>query len=211
MKYLQIKSVYLILLIVGAIVFSSCKKDNTTISGEKYPTPISNLVPQSMIDSLRARGANIYSGTTPPIVNGIYLMTPDSCTYDNSPSNFAGNIFTDYKFRFSAQDNTAYTITVEQKASPAGTLNAAPAYTYISGSGNNFTIFILRTQSAQGIPGQIFNVFSGTLTANGIQKFQNSLYIRSKGSDPNNQLASAGTIRVFINGAPGLAANSSTF
>ena len=132
---------------MASILFFTFKKDNTTISGEKYPTPISNLVPQSMIDSLRARGTNIYSGTTPPIVNGIYLMTPDSCTYDNSPSNSAGSIFADYKFRFSAQDNTAYTLTLEQKVLPAGTLNAAPAYTFISGSGNNFTIFILQNFS----------------------------------------------------------------
>ncbi|MEO7048524.1 MAG: hypothetical protein ABI091_24710 [Ferruginibacter sp.] len=204
----------IVVIFLNVIFLSSCKKDSSPGAGsgpETYPTPIANIAPQSMIDSLKARGANIYSGTTPPIVNGVYLMTPDSCTYDNSPGNTAGAIYADYKFRFSAQDNSSYTITVEQKILPAGTLSAAPVSTYISGNGNNFSIFTLRNQSANGISGQIFNVFSGTLTATGIKKLQNILYIRSKGSDPNNLLAPAGTIRVFINGGQGTAINSATF
>ncbi|MGG9964413.1 hypothetical protein [Ferruginibacter sp. SUN106] len=203
-----------VLMIVSVFIFTSCKKSsNTDTNGntETFPAQISNIAPKSMIDSLRAVGVNVYSGTTPPLVNGIYLMTPDSCTYDNSPGNFAGTIFTDYKFRFSAQDNAAFTIMVEQKAMPAGTLSSTPVSTYISGSGNKFSIFLLRTITPSGITVQQFNVLSGTLTASGIQNLQNTLYVRSKGSDPGNIYPPAGTIRLFVTGRSGLAANSTTF
>ncbi|MBS1496233.1 MAG: hypothetical protein JSU03_00975 [Bacteroidetes bacterium] len=205
--------IYLIaFLLINAMLLTSCKKDSAPgTPAQAFPAPIVNIAPQSMIDSLVARGATIYSGTTPPIVNGIYLMTPDSCTYDNSPSNSAGSIYADYKFRFSGQDNAAFTLTVEQKAIATGVLNAAPVATYISGSGNNFSIFTLRNQSAAGIQGEIFNVFSGTLTSTGIKGLQNVLYVRSKGADPYNLLAVAGTVRVFINGGAGTAIKSDTF
>jgi len=195
------------------LVLGSCKKSNDlpAITGEIFPTPVSNQISQSMVDSLRVRGANVYSGTTPPIVNGIYFMHPDSCIYDNSPSNFAGTIFTDYKFRFTNQNNTSFTLNVEQKAIPAGTLSTTPVSTYISGSGNNFSIFVLRTISPGGIQVQQFNVLSGTMTAGGIQNLQNTLYVRSKGSDPGHTYPAAGTVRVFVTGVPGLAATSATF
>lgn len=211
MKYLKKHSTLLMLVIIAACSFVSCKKSDNPAPAEVYPTPISNLVPQSMIDSLRARGVNINSGTTPPIVNGVYLMTPDSCTYDNSPGNYTGTIFTDYKFRFSGQDNAAFTVIVEQKALPSGTLSSTPVSVYISGSGNKFSIFVLRTVSPGGIQVQQFNILSGTLTAGGIQNLQNSLYVRSKGSDPGNTYPAAGTVRVFINGGAGMAATSATF
>ena len=145
------------------------------------------------------------------IVNGTYFMHPDSCIFDNSPGNFAGTLFADYQFRFSAQDNSTYNITVGQKNTSSGALSPTPASSYISGNGNNFSIFILRTLSPGGITVQQFNVLTGTLTAGGVQNLRNTLYLRSKGSDPGNTLPFAGTIRVFVNGAPGLAANSTTF
>ncbi len=191
-----------------SFTISSCKKDkndNPVIDNTVFPTSISNIVPQSMIDSLRAAGSNIYAGTTPPIVNGIYLMQPDSCVYDNSPGNFTGTLFSDYKFRFSNQDNNLFTVLVEQKAIPSGTLNAAPASTYISGNGNQFSIFLLRTSTPGGLTVQQFNILSGTLTSNGIQDFQNTLYVRSNDGGPANGYPGTGTIRRFVDGGSGLA------
>ncbi|RYY54477.1 MAG: hypothetical protein EOO09_14125 [Chitinophagaceae bacterium] len=176
-----------------------------------FPEPFSALAPQSLIDSLRSAGTMIYDGNTPPVINGIYLMSPDSCTYDNSPGNSRGQLYTDYKFRFSEQDNNAFTIKLEQKAIPANTVNPLPVKTYISGSGNNFSIITLRTKSLSGVDVENINIFSGTLTTGGIRNLQNTLYIRSKGNDPNNTVAPAGTIRVFITGRAGLAVTQTGF
>ncbi len=206
---------YFLSALVLTLSLVSCKKE--TNNGSKlqdntsFPTPIANFAPQSMIDSLRAVGAKVYAGSTPNIVNGIYFMHPDSCIYDNSPGNLTGIIFSDYNFKFSNQDNNLFTIGVEQKSLPAGILSSTPVSSYISGNGNDFSIFILRTVTPSGITVQQFNVLSGTLTPDGIQNFQNTLYIRSKVNDPNNTIAPAGTIRLFINGASGLAINSTAF
>lgn len=191
----------------------SCKKSDPANNSnpDAFPAVIANIAPGSMIDSLRNIGATIYGGSTPAIVNGIYFMQPDSCVYDNSPGNFTGTLFSDYKFRFTNQNNTSFTINVEQKSIPAGNLSPTPAQTFISGQGNNFSIFILRTVSPSGIPVEQFNILSGTLTTGGIQNFQNILYYRSKGSDPGNTLPPAGTIRRFVNGGAGLAVTTTTF
>jgi hypothetical protein len=201
----------LLLIIVSGLVFSFCKKDDSTNNTDTFPTPISNIISQSMIDSLTADGATIYAGTTPPTVNGIFLMHPDSCIYDNSPGQFAGALFDDYKFNMSNQNNSLFTISVAQKDVVSGILNSTPVSTYISGSGNNFSIFLLRTSSASGIAVRQFNVLSGTLTQSGIQNFQNTLYLRSKTGDPTNTIAPVGTIRVFVTGKTGVATVISSF
>lgn len=198
---------------LGLLTMQSCKKSDSgnNNTSDAFPAVIANIAPASMVDSLRNTGAAIYGGSTPAIVNGIYFMQPDSCVYDNSPGNFTGTLFSDYKFRFSNQNNTSFTIGVEQKAIPTGNLSTTPAQTFISGQGNNFSIFILETVSPTGVPVEQFNVLSGTLTAAGIQNFQNTLYLRSKGSDPGNTLPPAGTIRRFVNGGAGLAVTTTTF
>lgn len=195
-------------------IISACKKEDETGTPktDTFPTPLNSFISQSMIDSLRAAGAAVYSGTTPPTVNGIYFMHPDSCTYDNSPAHSAGSIYSDYKFKFSSQNNTAFTVDVAQKSIPAGVLSSSPVYSFISGSGNNFSIFIIRTLTPSGVTVQQYNVLSGTLTSGGIQNFQNTLYMRSKVGDTDNALVvAAGTIRVFINGGSGLAATDTVF
>lgn len=210
-NYINVSTVLFVFMFF-AFSFSACKKDsNTNMPTNILPTPISNIVSQSMIDSLRAAGTTVNIGTTPNIVNGIYLMQPDSCIYDNSPGNFAGTLFADYKFKFTNQNNTLFTIDVEQKNLVSNVLNATPAFTYISGNGNDFSIFILRTISPGGIAVQQFNILSGTLTASGVQNLQNTLYLRSKINDVGNTLPPAGTIRLFVTGGSGLASTSTTF
>ncbi len=211
MKKIMTPVFYPAILIVGFISLLSCKKDAKVNPAETFPAPISNLITNSMVDSLRNAGGTIFSGTTPPIVNGIYLMSPDSCVFDNSPGNFAGTLFADYKFRFTNQNNNTFTLNVDQKNLSSGSLNPTPASVYISGSGNTFSVFVFRTISPAGISVEQFNILSGTLTANGVQNFQNILYIRKKGSDPSGTLPPAGTIRLFVTGGTGLAASSSTF
>ena len=134
------------------VIFASCKKSSTStpLKIDTLPTPISNIVSQSMIDSLKAAGATVYEGTTPPTLNGIFLMHPDSCIYDNSPGQFKDQLFDDYKFDFTDQNNTLFTISVAQKDMASGKLSAPPVLTYISGSGNNFSVFLYRTSSPTG-------------------------------------------------------------
>ena len=211
MKNLTFKNSLLLFFIVS-LFLSACKKENITTPKETFPTPINSFITQGMIDSLRLAGLTINPGTKPPIVNGIYFMQPDSCTFDNSPFNSAGTLYSDYKFKFTNQDNTAFTVTVAQKSIPAGVLSSTPVYSYISGSGNNFSIFIIRTLTPSGVTVQQYNILSGTLTASGIQNFQNTLYMRSKVGDADNTLTvPVGTIRVFVTGRSGLATNDAVF
>ena len=211
----KLKKVFLFILILSTSGwgFPSCKKSDTVTPSNtgSFPAPISNIVSQGMVDSLRAAGATIHAGTMPPVVSGIFLMHPDSCIYDNSPGHNAGSLFDDYKFKFTDQNNTLFTVTVAQKNVVSGVINSTPVSSFVSGSGNDFSVFILRTLSPSGIVVQQFNVLSGTLTQNGIQNFQNTLYMRSKTGDPNNTIAPAGTVRVFVTGKPGLATISTTF
>ncbi|HVM89154.1 MAG TPA: hypothetical protein VMT76_13275 [Puia sp.] len=208
MKKTNFLSLIIVLILAGSFPVSCAKSNGTS---QKNNNPLSATITQTMIDSLNIAGAHINQGSTPPTVNGIFLMTPDSCVYDNSSGNFAGQLFDSYKFQFSNQDNAKWTVAVAQKDVSTGIANPAPVETYITGSGQNFTIYMYSTSTPTGVSVEKYNVLSGTLTANGIQSFQNVLYLRNKGSDPGNTVAPAGTIRVFVTGGSGLAGITSSF
>lgn len=202
-----------LLLFATVLMFTlSCSKKDENINPKKedvFPDQIKNFLTQGMLDSLRGAGATIYSGNTPPIVNGIYLLSPDSCIYDNT-SALTGSIITDQRYRFSNQNNTNFTLTVDVKDLSTNALHQTAVKTFICGSGNNFSIFILRT-ILNTIPAEAYNVYSGTLTTGGVLHLQNCLYIRNKGDDPTHLVAKAGTIRLFINAGNGLAINIPVF
>jgi hypothetical protein len=201
---------YLSALFLISVVFISCSKSNTSTnnsSSSNLPAPVSSIASAADITSLKSSGMTINEGTTPPVVNGIYLQHPDSCIFDNSGNNSAGKFFADYKFRFSNQNNSSFAISVDLKDVTNYTDSASySANTYISGSGNSFTIFAQVNGSLGGVTYTELDTYSGTLTSKGVQNFQWSFYLKSKSSDPNNvHVVSVGTTRVFNTGAPGMA------
>lgn len=205
--------------LIAVCIFLSpaCKKNNgsgssTNTNGNNFSDSIKSLVPQPIIDSLRSWGMNIHDGQTPPSIAGIYVDSPNVCTFDNSVDHEAGRRFEDYKFRFSAQDNATSTIQADRKSIDGSQFDAATdsVATFISGSGNFFTIFAEEKGVGSGVSYTSLELFSGQITTAGIAYFQNGYYMKAKGPDPGNLLVPVGTSRIFID-ADSLAVTSATY
>lgn len=197
------KTLLLFCITLSIGVISSCKKKqqttDTTGLGPNFPVVINTIVTPAILDTLTKHGTIVYNGLNPPTVNGIYLFSPDLCLYDNSSSKAAGTLFTDYKFKFSNQNTAQYTINVDLKAVNSNVVDAASANssTFLSGNGNFFSVFSQTTGVLSGISYKSLDVYSGEMLSGNIKNFQHTIYLVSKGADPNNLLAIAGTIRVF--------------
>lgn len=193
----------------------SCKKSNggnEVTNGNNFSDSIRNIVPQQIIDSLRNWGMKINDGLTPPSIAGIYLENRDSCEFDNSGGNYTGRIFDSYKFRFSNQDKSKLTLEMDIKDVGYSSDNASDSSaTFISGSGNRFTIFAQEKGVESGIGYTELAICSGEISAAGILNFQYSIYLKNKVGDPYNAvLMSVGSSRIFTN-ADGPAVPAATF
>ncbi len=189
----------LYLLVIGFSLLQSCsKKKDKTSDTSGLSQDIQNFVPQTVIDSMRAWGLTINEGKVPPMINGIYDLSKNYCIFDNSGNDQAETYFADYRFRFRDQDNDKLTISLDFKNTTGyGTDSASGKGSFISGNGNDFTVFTENKGISDGIHYEDISFYSGTITSTGIKNFQMGRYLKSKDPDPDHKLVDVGTSRIF--------------
>lgn len=207
------KSPLLYLAVFCCIIISSCKKakekENNPL-GDTYPIALSQVFTPAIMDSLITRGVPVYSGLTPPIVNGIYYLSPNYCSYDNAWTKSAGKTFVPYKLQFNNEHNSTSIAYAYKSTSSTGTDAGSDANAIITGRDDVFTIY------AQ-IPGKVDSVstytnlvvISGTIKNGIIANLKQAQYLISK-NDRLNHVVPVGTMRIYTD-KDGTTGNLSTF
>ncbi len=178
--------------------------------GVNFPTVINTVLTPGILDTLKSHGSVINDGLTPPSLNGIYLVDPNYCTFDNSGDNRAYSLFDSYKYQFYNQNNATYAIQVNYKDINGGDAGSDVSSTYISGSGTLFTIYAQTTGIEDGINYTSLQIISGQIGALGVTNFQLSDYLVSKGDDSSGVLEPVGSTRIFTD-EDGLSDTQTTF
>lgn len=166
------------------------------------PEDIEAVVTPEILDSLE-KYMPIYRGDTPPFVEGAYLLEPCEVVYCQdyeTGGGFApGHIFASEQIRFFNQDNEKLTLDFEGKTLN-GTSFEEGTGSFICGSGNNFTVYFDTEGYASGIYNRMAEVYSGTLTEEGISNLYFAYVMVEKGEDPNNLLMGEGVFRLVKDG-----------
>ena len=166
------KSIIVIISISFAASIASCKKEQS--AEEIQNKRISDIIPQKYLDSLIRLGVTIHEGTTPPIVNGIYIANPTVLLASNVIGDVIGNTFADVKVKLTDQNNADFGIKLFGKKLLGE--NDTSITTAISGSGNNFTVYGKVKANANATNFAIFAIIiSGTISADGIVNYQDAL------------------------------------
>lgn len=147
----------------------------------------------------------IYDGVNPPNVEGIYLMSPQKLVYDST-----NNFDTDHKFAdliMNLFNQNSKNNTIDYKERQGSNLSASGNGAFISGEGNNFSIYFNTSGNSNGISYKTALVVSGTISSDGIRNLYYAFVMTDKGSDPEHTIMNVGDYRVFKDG-DGLAVNS---
>jgi hypothetical protein len=193
------------LLVMSFFIFYACTSDGTdTIIVPSMPS--ATISTAAIPDSIQEKMENyipIYEGTTPPNIEGSYVISPVKLVYaaadDNPPS-----AFTDLYIRFSNQNTATNRAVYDEKQ---GTAMAHSDSVLIIGSGNQFSAYFVSTGTSYGIYVKTTTVISGTVTASGISGLRYAFVMADKGADPKDSVVAVGTFRVFKDN-DGLAANA---
>jgi len=195
-----------------SIAFLSCKKDKKSpvgLLGPNFANVINSIVTPAILDSLKKGGLPINPGLTPANIDGIYLLSPDYCIYDNT-NTYVGSTFSDELEKFSNQNTEAYSVAYAYNQGDGSEVGVDNRATYISGTGNLFTVYAQALDTLDGVPSVDLRVMSGELTTGGIKNLYQGVYIVSKGNDPNGDVAPIGTTRVVKDG-DGFSQTEATF
>ena len=162
------------------------------------PVEAKAIIPEETLHQIRAKGMPIYEGTNPPNIEGIYLLDNLRFHYSSDPGEKGftkGDKAVNYKYRFYQQngvklksDYRALKFGVNDIATGSGAI--------ISGSGNNFTVFLNHAAHTEGVKNNDIILISGEITPEGIKDLLLTLTVTEK-EDTNNQIMKVGVYRIF--------------
>lgn len=182
-----------------ALLFTlSCKKKDNNDNG--LSQNINNIISQDILDNLQSRGMVINSGATPPNISNIIVASPFTLlsSYSDEDGWRPGKVIGDYKYRFSNQEGDK--VQVDYKNSSNSDVGNGLG-SYLSGSGNKFSLFAEVSGVASGVSYKQVLVISGEVATDGIKNFQQSLIITQKTGDDNNAtLIPVGAGRIWKDG-----------
>ncbi|MRS60310.1 hypothetical protein [Larkinella terrae] len=200
------KRIQLVVLLFGLLGFWSCtiKREVIVPTGNDFSTVIVNTIPQEAIDKVRDLGVTVYDGRTPPDIQGIYFVSELRMTKTTVPNDSytVGSRFTDQKVNIYNQDASRQLAQLDQKTfntnTGALTSESKGQKAFISGRGNQFTVFVVSENVKQNNSrSRLLDVFSGEINAQGVRNMQYSLLVLEDYGDINNDIIPINTGRSF--------------
>ncbi|MBR1932572.1 MAG: hypothetical protein IJ841_02680 [Prevotella sp.] len=157
-----------------------------------YKSQLTDLIPEEFLQKI-VKHVNIYQGNTATNLEGTYLFSPE-VVVDETNNYTAGQAMAPERIRLSNQNNSAGTITVEEKYRSGETSKSVKALVF--GTGNDFTVFYLNEGSQSGATFQTGTIISGTWTSSGISNLKQAIVMIKK-NDPDKKIIPVGILRVF--------------
>lgn len=186
------------MMLPSAVVLNACGDDDEEKpdSGE-VDTRIEKVVPNEYRKQME-KYMTIYDGVNPPNVEGTFVMSKCVLVYTSEGSWDPGHEFVDTYMMFSNQNSKNNTIDYKEKS---GVQTATGNGAYISGNGNNFTIYFNTNGKYNGkyndINFKTALVISGTKTSKGISNAYYAFVMTEKSNDSNNEMMDEGDFRVI--------------
>ncbi len=194
-------------LLAVVLLTGACKKNETVDLSKGFSVKVQEIVPQKIMDDLRAKGLVINEGQQPATLEGIYVISPNTLKASTQTSDVAGTTYTTQRVRLYNQNSTDQSIKLDWKESVSGGNGIGG---YVAGNGNLFTVFTESNDTYGATTTyKTLRVYSGELTSAGIKNLQWAFYVKEK-NDPGNQVLPVGTTRVFSDG-DNLADKATTF
>ncbi len=177
---------------------SEAQLDSVNTYAQAYDERLTYSIPEEYINKM-GKYMPIFSGSTPPTIEGIYSFSPNIAIFFEDYSQAAGREYLGIVMRFTNQDEQKNTLDYDNHDVNSNTTSSAKGAAII-GSGDNFTCFFISEGVSNGIDVKLATLISGTKTAAGIKNMYHGFVLLEKGSDPNNTLMKKGTFRVFKDG-----------
>lgn len=174
---------------------------------DTFTTPKQERIDQVIPEDIREQMEPfipIYDGNNPPTIEGVFVIDSPEVVHDTTNNYKKGDTgFTPIYMRFLNQDFMNNTLDYEERDVYNGKVvgeSSGPG-AFISGEGNNFSVFFSTTgvnhYDKYDISIKTSLVISGTKTDSGIQDVRYAFVLTDKGADPDHHIMDKGGFRVF--------------
>lgn len=175
--------------------------ESITTYEEYFDQRITQDIPQEYLSKMSAY-MPIYSGNTPPNIEGTYKVSKTVMVHNSNPNDSyqAGRIFADMINEFSSQDMTQNTVQYRsQEVNNSGEVisSSSKEEAKVIGEGSTFTVFtVIKNTHSDGGWAKTATLISGTKDASGIKDYFRGVLLLDK-YDPNKNIMNIGEFRIF--------------
>lgn len=177
----------------------ACSKDDNVHVDEGFDgsyLTIEELLGQGVLDSLVDLGMVVNPGSNPPIIEGKYHLSPTILESSNIPGDLIGWQFNDADLEFSDQDNNNLTIIFDAQEALGDEHTGSGAF--ISGDGDEFSVFLISESKSDEYIGETIFVISAKKLEDGLTDFQLAFFMVDNGGNPG--AIPNGSGRIFVDG-----------
>jgi len=180
------------------IVCTSCKTDEPSylIEEKGLSYEINNLISSDIFNILDSLGMPIHTGENPANIEGTFLVSQPVLLSSNLNDDSVGYEFEGIRILFSSQNTEELKLTAKfsQDSSQADWQKS-----FISGSGNDFTVFSkIKTYGAAKIDSAVsVQIYSGTWSSGGLTDLQMALVMLDNYNNPDGNYIDVGNARLI--------------
>jgi len=191
------KNIKFLLICSLVLLISSCSSDDDSGGFDRSTGDIKDFVTPELYDIMTELGLVIHTGNTPPLLEGGYYMSPCILSATNIETDNIGAAYASQTFYLSNMNADNLTI---DYAGGGGSQQDDGSGSFISGSGNDFSIFLTITSEISGYEADTVFVLSGTETNDGFVDFQLAVFMKDNNGNPGGVFIEDGKGRIFIDG-----------
>ena len=195
------KYLWMMMAVMGMISFVACGGDDKDDNEETQDPRIMQVVPSKYLNDIKNH-MTIYEGENPPNVEGVFCMGPSiGLVYDSYYGWDKDPDFGQNFIEFSNQDENSRTLYFRE-GSDSGNFIGSGSGAYISGEGNNFTVFLNTKNTETDDDGTVIKytkatIISGTKSSGGIRNLRYAFVITEKTGDPDDtRVMKVGVFRI---------------
>ena len=180
--------------------YEAMKQEGEGFTGQ-FSEKMSADIPVELLREMNEHGMPIYSGTTPPVIEGVYDFSPQVMVWASDDCYKPGDTFASSLYEFSNQNNSQGLVDYRSKVYSARYSAAISEEegkaSKIEGSGSHFTAWYIETGHTYYIKTKKATIISGTVTDEGIKDMYFTFTMLEKGNDEFHRVVDPGTIRTF--------------
>ena len=170
-----------LLMLCFLVPFFSCTDEN---EGPVLPHTYDEVVPGNVQTAIESH-MPIYNGITPPDVSGTYVLNPLAIILSTDSRKDPPSEYADLYLNFWNESLSSRTLNCAvHEWTESMFVNTA----YISGSGNNFTVYYNAADTLFSVPVKMAVIISGIKTPEGINNFYQAYYMLEKAADGDHKV-----------------------
>jgi hypothetical protein len=176
------------------VCLSPSEQELVSVDENGITEDIYNIVPLYVFNMCKDWNVPVYTGNTPPNLEGTYFISPLILENSNIEDDMIGDQFLDAYITFSNQNNSTQTVDIEYQEGNS----ISKGIGHFIGTGDSFSVFVKSvTSDEHGHLSGSIDVYSGSLSSDGIQDFYESFVMTDDGGDPDDDLIENGEARFF--------------